>query len=285
MSMGLIGVCSWSLSPNNPQILGSQLLKTGVEGVQLALGPVLEDENNWGQGGDKTKEVLSHAGIQLLSGMMATVGEDYSTLESIRATGGLRPDETWDANLLMAKKTAELAHQMSLKLVTLHAGFIPEDRADPERSVILGRLSELASIFDSHGIQLGLETGQESAVTLLELLDELACPNVGVNFDPANMILYNMGDPIEAIRILSPHILQVHIKDAMPTEVPGRWGSEVPVGSGAVDWNQFLGAVSHLPKVVNMVIEREAGSHRLEDILKALSVIEAYRLAKPGVVS
>ena len=174
---------------------------------------------------------------------------------------------------------------MGLKLITLHAGFIPEDRADPERSVILGRLSELAHIFDSHGIQLGLETGQESAITLLELLEELGCSNVGVNFDPANMILYGMGDPIEAIEILGPHILQVHIKDALPTEVPGKWGSEVSVGSGAVDWNQFLGAVCHLPRVVNMVIEREAGSHRLEDILKAVSVIKEYRLARPGVVS
>lgn len=285
MSMGLIGVCSWSLSPNNPQILVSQLLETGVEGVQLALGPVLEGQGIWGLEGTDTTQVLSHAGIQLLSGMMATIGEDYSTLESIRATGGLRPDETWDANLLMAKKTAELAHQMGLKLITLHAGFIPEDRADPERSVILGRLSELAHIFDSHGIQLGLETGQESAITLLELLEELGCSNVGVNFDPANMILYGMGDPIEAIEILGPHILQVHIKDALPTEVPGKWGSEVSVGSGAVDWNQFLGAVCHLPRVVNMVIEREAGSHRLEDILKAVSVIKEYRLARPGVVS
>ena len=78
-------------------------------------------------------------------------------------------------------------------------------------------------------------------------------------------------------------MLQVHIKDALLTSIPGTWGQEVPVGSGGVDWDGFFTVVSSLPRVVNMVIEREAGSHRIEDIRQAATMIQAYRSAKSGV--
>ena len=106
--------------------------------------------------------------------------------------------------------------------------------------------------------------------------------NLGVNFDPANMILYDMGDPIDALQRLAPHVLQVHIKDALPTSEPGTWGQEVPAGEGAVDWDQFFSLISTLPNVVNLVIEREAGSSRIDDIQKAVSMIGAYQSANSG---
>lgn len=283
MSMGLIGVCSWSLAPESPEILAKRLAETGVAGVQLALGPLVLDEPTWGREGINALAALTQSGTQLISGMMATKGEDYSSLESIRTTGGLRPDETWEYNLALGQKTAELACHLGLELVTLHAGFLPEDRDDPERVVMLDRLTQLAGLFREHNIQLGLETGQESAVTLLALLEELGCESLGVNFDPANMILYGMGDPIEALKLLAPHVLQVHVKDALPTSKPGTWGQEVPVGSGEVDWDGFFSVVADLPRVVNLVIEREAGSNRVEDIKQAATMIQAYRSEKSGV--
>jgi sugar phosphate isomerase/epimerase len=98
---------------------------------------------------------------------------------------------------------------------------------------------------------------------------------VGVNFDPANMILYGMGDPVAAIRTLAPHVVQVHVKDAVPTAVPGTWGREVVSGTGAVDWTAFLAAVRALPRVVDLVIEREAGPTREADIQSAVALLRA----------
>ena len=64
------------------------------------------------------------------------------------------------------------------------------------------------------GITLAFETGQETAELLRTTLDELQSPNIKINFDPANMLLYDMGDPIRAVELLGPSIRSVHVKDA-----------------------------------------------------------------------
>jgi sugar phosphate isomerase/epimerase len=95
-----------------------------------------------------------------------------------------------------------------------------------------------------------------------------------VNFDPGNLILYGSGDPVAALRALTPRVLQVHIKDALPAIEEGSWGTEVPVGEGAVDWAAVLGALRGCPQVTTLVIERESGSDRLGDITRARAFLE-----------
>jgi L-ribulose-5-phosphate 3-epimerase len=89
---------------------------------------------------------------------------------------------------------------------------------------------------------------------------------VGVNFDPANMILYNNGDPIEALRIVGRHVRGVHVKDATLTRVPGTWGEEVVVGTGQVDWPAFFTALAEARFPGWLCFEREAGNQRVADI-------------------
>lgn len=267
-----LGVCSWSLRPSSPEDLAAQVSQTGVRGVQLALDPIREGRWNL----DATRTALDRAGIAVLSGMMATRGEDYSSLDSIRRTGGLGPDSTWPDNLAAAHANARIARVLGLSLVTFHAGFIPHDAASTERAALLGRLRDVADAFAEQGVGIGLETGQESADTLLAALRDLKHPQVGVNFDPANMILYAMGDPIDALRRLAPHIVQVHIKDARPTEKPGTWGREVVAGTGAVDWPAFFAALRAASLSCDLVIEREAGPNRIADIVAARRLVEAH---------
>jgi L-ribulose-5-phosphate 3-epimerase len=94
-----------------------------------------------------------------------------------------------------------------------------------------------------------------------------------VNFDPANMILYDKGNPIEALRLLGPWVCQVHIKDARRTKVPGTWGEEVVLGTGEVDWPAFFAALREAKFAGDCVIEREAGSQRVADIRTAKEVV------------
>src|SRR5206468_823846 len=110
--------------------------------------------------------------------------------------------------------TAALAQKLALKLVTFHAGFLPHDPKDPNFAKLQGRLRQVADAFLARGIALALETGQETAPVLAGFMKQLERPNVGINFDPANMLLYRKGDPIAALRTLGPWIRQVHIKDA-----------------------------------------------------------------------
>jgi len=262
---GRIGVCSWSLRPTGPAALVDSLKRLRIDRCQLALAPCVEDTATWRD----AVEQLRNAGIEAVSGMFATIGEDYSTLDTIRKTGGIAPDEHWEANLDRAKRVADFAAARGITLVTFHPGFLPHDPADTRRAVLLERRETIARVFDDRPLRLGFETGQETPSTLLEALDDLKADNVGVNFDPANMILYGMGDPVAALRQLAPHVEQIHIKDATLTDTPGTWGDEVPVGEGAVDWKAFFKAVRHLKRPVDLVIEREAGDDREADIAQA----------------
>jgi len=257
-----LAVCSWSLQPATPAGLVSQLRQLGIMRVQLDLDPLREQPAVWGEAAG----VLGDAGITVVSGMFRTVGEDYTTLETIRRTGGLVPDETWPANWENLQQTVMIANQLGLEIVMTHAGFLPHDPADPAFGKMIGRMREVARLFAGHGLTLCCETGQESAASLVTFLDHLGEPNVAVNFDPANMLLYHNGDPIAALRTLGPRVKSCHLKDAVVTRVPGTWGEEVPVGTGQVDWPAFFTTMAGIGFPGYFCFEREAGNQRLADI-------------------
>lgn len=268
----LLGVCSWSLEPKSPQDLAAKVQQCGVRAVQLALDPIRTGA--WTL--SDTMQAFENAGLGVVSGMMGCKGENYSTLQTIRETGGIRPEATWAENLKAAEANAQIADDLELSLVTLHAGFLPAEPKSAERHRMLERLRRLGDVFGEHDIMVGLETGQESAQTLLGVLEELEHPMIGVNFDPANMILYGMGDPVAALQALSAFVLQVHIKDAVATKTPGMWGSEVAAGSGAVNWSAFFDVIKRDDLPVDCIIEREAGTHRVADINTARALCERY---------
>lgn len=265
-----LAVCSWSLLPTDPHDLITKLRATGINRVQLELDPLRDDPKVWGN----TPALLREAGITIATGMFRCVGEDYTTLETIKQTGGIAPDATWEQNLKNIRAAAALAKKIGLKLVTFHAGFLPTEESDPTFTKMMQRLDEVSDIFMVHNILLGLETGQETAPALADLLHKLNHPNIGVNFDPANMILYDKGDPVKALRTLAPWIRQVHIKDAVRTKMPGTWGEEVVVGTGEVDWKAFFATFRQVIFNVNLAIEREAGDKRVADIRAARAVVE-----------
>jgi sugar phosphate isomerase/epimerase len=265
-----IAVCSWSLQPTSPQDLAGKILSVGVPRVQLALSPLRESPEIWAD----TAKILRDSNIAIVSGMVSCIAEDYSTLDSIRSTGGIAPDATWEGNLANFRVEAALAAKMGLKLVTFHAGFFSHEDAYRPDSKMRRRLTIAADVFQEHGALLGLETGQETATELAEFLRAVNHPNLAVNFDPANMILYDKGDPVRALRTLAPWIRQVHIKDAIRTQRAGTWGEEVAAGSGEVQWPAFFSALRRVNYTGHFALEREAGSNRIGDLQIARQVVE-----------
>ena len=265
-----IAVCSWSLQPKDTADLISMVRSLGLDRVQLAL-----NDHRGSTGGAAIGTELADAGIKIVSGMFGTVGEDYTTLETIQKTGGVVPDEHWEANLEIARDVVEACGSLGLDLVSFHAGFLPEEASDPDYAKLIDRLRTLATMFSEAGIDLAFETGQEEAEILARFLDDLAAPNVGVNFDPANMILYAKGDPVAGLKTLLPYLKQIHIKDANLTSEPGTWGAEVVVGSGQVDWPAFLDVLVGAGYNNALVIEREAGDDRVADIRAAKEHLES----------
>ena len=272
-----IGVCSWSLRSTGAEDLRDKVKAVGVATVQLGLTAHRGDHGVW----TGVQELLGEAGISIASGMFSTIGEDYSTPAAIKVTGGVVPDQHWDENWELAKGAAATAQEMGLPYVMTHAGFLPHEPSDPDFEKLIGRVIKIARMFADHGVTLNLETGQESAETLLAFIGELRArdvTNVAVNFDPANMIMYDMDEPIAALRQLAPHVLGVHVKDARRTKVKGEWGDEVVVGTGEVDWQAFVQILADADFEGGYIFEREAGDDRIEDIRQGVAALEAVLL-------
>ena len=267
-----LAFCSWSTRPEGPAGLAANARDIGISRVQLHLNPLFEDADTWGD----AKAQLADSGVAVVSGMFTPKGEDYTTPATIQETGGVVPDQHWEDNLAAFRKTAEAAKDLGLAYVSFHAGFIPEDDAALHDKLV-GRLRELGDILqDTAGAGLLLETGQETADSLDRFLAEVDRESVGVNFDPANMILYGMGDPIAALAKLLPRIRQVHIKDATAPPAPGEWGAEVAAGSGEVNWEAFFKTLSQAGYDGDLVIEREAGEDRIGDIKQAAAYVPQF---------
>jgi sugar phosphate isomerase/epimerase len=269
-----IGVCSWSLQATGPHDLARKVQALGLKKVQLGLTPHRDDPGTW----EGVQEILGAAGITIVSGMFSTVGEDYTTPATIRRTGGIVPDQHWEENQRIAESAAALAQQLGLKLVSTHAGFLPHEPTDPAFDKLCGRVAMLAQIYAGIGGSLLLESGQESADTLRLFLDEMdrrGASNVTVNFDPANMILYDMDEPLEALQKLASRVQQVHVKDARRTAVKGQWGEEVVVGTGQVDWTAFVRILAQADYQGDYIFEREAGSDRVGDITQGIAALTA----------
>ena len=189
-----IAVCSWSLQPKNPIDLVTKVQTCGLKNVQLALNPLIANKT-W----DDVSTILEDSGIDILSGMLEASGEDYTSLETIAQTGGVRQDMSWKDTFDNAQRVAARAAELNLDLVTFHAGFFPEENY-LERQKMIDRLGKILECFSSYGVDIAFETGQETPTNLISILKEINHSTLGVNFDPANMILYGKGDPIEAIQ-------------------------------------------------------------------------------------
>jgi len=230
-----IGVCSWSLQVKSVAELRKLLDRLGTSVVQIACGDphhaAWEEEEHF-------PEVARAAGFRMTGAMLGFPGEDYTTPQTIQRTGGFADPAT----------RAERLERF---------GWALEDT--------LAKVSNLAR---SRGVTVAFETGQETADLLRLTLDELRCPNLKVNFDPANMLLYDKGDPLRAVEILGPDIRSVHVKDANRPKLAGTWGEEVPLGKGQVNIRQFIKTLQKVGYRGPLCIEREVGNQeeRLADV-------------------
>ena len=266
-----VGVCSWSWQLPMKEV-AAKMDAAGVKGIHLALGPFIAPDGRHGaaEGAEAwafVKGKVARGEWNVMSTMIGTVGEDYSTLETIRKTGGIVPDQHWEANKKIVTRGAQLTQELGCKYMSTHAGFL--DESDPKAyKKYVERVAWMRDECRKYGVTLILESGQETAEDLAAFMPKVQ--GVGINFDPANMILYAKGQPMKALKILYPWIKQVHVKDACETKVPGTWGTEVAWGEGEVGGKAFLAELEDLGYAGNYVIEREAGTDRPGDIAKAV---------------
>jgi L-ribulose-5-phosphate 3-epimerase len=251
--------------------LKSLLDQLGLHVVQIACGD--PHHASWEEG-EALPEIARASGITMTGAMLGFPGEDYTTPATIKETGGFGKAAWRDERIDRLKWALERTLALGLHDLTLHAGFLPE-RDDPDRSSMLDTLTHAGELAREKGVTLAFETGQETAELLRATLDDLRAPNIKVNFDPANMLLYDMGDPIRAIEILGPDIRSVHVKDARRPTSRSQWGQEVPLGQGEVDIRKFVKTLKAVGYRGPLVIEREVGDQagRLRDVARGLDFL------------
>ena len=271
MAHSALGVCSWSLQVSNIPDLARLSAEVGAEVVQVGIGD--PTHGAWDEGADFV-EALQASGLELSGTMIGCPGEDYTSPATIRETGGFGDPALRAGRLEIFRYAVDKTAERGLQCLCSHAGFIPEEDG-PERSSFLDCIAEAAQYAGDKDVLFTMETGQETATLLRRTLDELRLPSLRVNFDPANMILYDMGDPIEAIEILGPDIAHVHAKDANPPQTSGEWGEEVPLGDGSGGMAAFAEALAKAGYRGPLVVEREVGdqAERLAAIKHGISVL------------
>jgi len=266
-----VGVFSSSLAIPDPVGALRKAKEIGINVVQI--GP-LPEEWYGPEGVERLKGAVEELGVELSAVCVAYKGEDYSDMERVRETVGLTNPRLLPERMEHTKRVVDFAKALGVDKITLHIGVIPKETESEDYRRLLDVARELADYCGERGITFALETGQETAEEQREFIERAGRPNIKVNFDPANMILYGTGRPVEAIEVLGPYIVHTHAKDGKWPKEEGKLGEEVPLGEGEVDVPAYVRKLYEVGYRGPLVIEREAGADRIGDILRGKQLLE-----------
>jgi sugar phosphate isomerase/epimerase len=219
------------------------------------------------------KRALEEQRFTVVTVFAAYSGESYADIPTVERTVGFVPPATRAARESRTLAVSDFAAELGVPGIATHIGFVPQDRLSGDYLAVREVVRHVCDHAASHGQTFALETGQESADALLDFLLVTNRENLGINFDPANMILYGTGDPISALHTLAQHVLTVHCKDGdwPPKNSPGALGEEKPLGQGSVGMERFIATLKEIRYKGPLTIERESSdpAQRLRDILMA----------------
>ena len=227
---------------------------------------------------EKLKQAISTSGITITTVFCGFTGESYADIPTVKRTVGYVPADSRAERIEKTKRISDFAKNLGVDQIAAHAGFIPENHTDPLYSEMVNTIQEIADYVIENGQIFSLETGQETAPALLSFLKDVDRDNVKVNFDPANMILYGSGEPIEALELLKDFIVSVHCKDGKwPTE-ENQLGVETPLGGGDVGMDKFVNKLKEIGYQGPLTIEREiSGGQQIRDLINAKELLEDLR--------
>lgn len=187
-----------------------------------------------------------------------------------------------------SKRILDLAKDLETNIVTTHIGVVPDDPEHDRFKIMQEACFQLAEYADSIDAHFAVETGPETSATLKMFLDSLHSTGVGVNLDPANLVMVTGDDPVKAVHNLKDYIVHTHAKDGVrnyyrdPEAVYGILDvekpespsfSELPLGKGNVDFKNYLKALDEIGYHGFLTIERECGNDPEKDIRCAVEFL------------
>lgn len=249
--------------------------------------------------------------VYVVSGQMAPEAMDASARADFRAFcaeqglviaalcgdlggHGFRCAKENETKIPRSKEIVDLAVDLGTKVVTTHIGVVPHEK-NAIYETMKAACRELGNYAESKGVCFAIETGPEPAATLRAFLDDVGSKGIGVNLDPANLVMVCGDDPVAAVETLKPYIVHTHAKDGIqlqpcdPERVYGSFADggfeklveetgelfrEVPLGEGSVDWPAYLAALKNIGYRGFLTIEREVGENPEGDIRKAVTFLK-----------
>jgi sugar phosphate isomerase/epimerase len=280
-----IGLMFWG--EKNPKLAVRGVKSLGLRCGQLGIAghvPIEEVTPLW-------KATLAEEDFSVTAVFAAYEGESYADIPTVQKTVGFIPASTRAAREARTRKVIDLAAELGVPSFACHIGFVPEDRSHPDYVAVRDIVRRICDYTSQRQMSFSLETGQEPAEELKAFIEEVGRNNLRINFDPANLILYGTGDPIEALGRLAPWVISVHVKDGdwPQPEKPGSLGTEMPLGEGRVGIDRFIAKLKAIGYTGPLTIEREVsleqemddrhkeGLSHLSDIRNAILLLEKLR--------
>lgn len=255
------------------------LLKEGAQqieslGLDTCQVSAWDPDNFTEENAVRLKEVLGNK-IKISSLWVGWPGPKVWNFIDGPSTLGLVPKEFRYVRIEALKKGAEFAKKLGVTDVTTHVGFISENPSTTEYRETVVAIRDVAAYCDSLGLYFNFETGQETPITLIRTIEDVGLDNLGINLDPANLLLYGKGNPVDAVDIYKDLVRGVHVKDGMYPNNGKHLGQETPVGEGLVDFPRLIDRLHKYNFKGALIIEREiSGPRQKEDILKAKKILE-----------
>ena len=236
--------------------------------------------NNWDmskwtrENAEKVKRDLKSSGVRLAALWTGYSGTVIWDLIDGPDTMGLIPEYTRKRRIADLKAGADFAAMVGAPAIITHCGFIPETPKCHLYMEVLDALGEIAEYCQKLGLEFWFETGQETPVTLLRTIEDIGLPNLGINLDTANIILYGKGNPVDALDVFGKYVRNLHIKDGVYPQNGHTLGHETPIGHGKVDFEKVITKLHELGFTGELVVEREiTGEQQAKDIMTALDYI------------
>ena len=264
-----LGVVTRVRAGETPDSTIARVKKLGFSTCQIGVRPMTMSDV------PALKAALTKHGVEATAVMELGPGRMVWDFNEGPATIGVVPRETRRARIDALKAAADFAEAAGVASVQTHIGFVPEFPGDPLFGEVVDAVKEIATHFQSKGRTLLLETGQESPVTLLRLIETVGTGNLFVNLDTANLILYGKGNPVDAMDVLGKYVRGMHAKDGLFPTDPKNLGKEVAIGKGRVDFKALVKKLKAVDYHGPMTIEREIEGAKQElDILESKKYLE-----------
>lgn len=197
-------------------------------------------------------------------------------------TLGLVPERYRAQRIADLKAGSDFTAALGVDKMITHMGFLPEFPGDPVYPAVVSAIREVAEYCRERGQYLLFETGQETPVTLLRTIQAVGTGNLGINLDPANLILYGKANPVDALDVFGRYVMELHGKDGLyPTE-GSHLGAETRIGDGKADYPRLISRLAELGFEGTVTIEREIdGEEQIRDVIYAKEYLENLIAALP----